>query len=418
MTIHTLLFRTLILSTLCFSVQANEPHKNPVLNTQNSALKEALLNGTPTADIRYFYEHASQNGLANKANASTLRTRLGYITGAYHNFKLGFAVENTTNIGAERYNNGYNGKTTYPLVPDGEDNLLDTLYLNYGGFEKTNITLGRQVINLDNQRFIGGVEWRQHRQTFDAVSINTQIIDKSNLFYAYASQVNRVAGPNSHVGAYNSDSHLINGSYEFNPALKLATYGYLLNFDDAITASSQTYGVRLTGKYPLNETVNLLYTGEFANQADYGHNPSNIDENYYLIEPAVNWNGWTAKLGYEVLGGNGTTAFQMPLATLHAFNGWADKFLTTPNNGLEDIYTSVNYKIPFGNDWVKGTDFTVSYHDFKSNYNNTDYGTEWNALTSQTFKQRYVVGLKFADYQADGFATDTSKAWVWLAYKY
>ena len=37
------------------------------------------------------------------------------------------------------------------------------------------------------------------------------------------------------------------------------------------------------------------------------------------------------KLGYEELGSNaGLYGLQTPLATLHAFNGWADKFLVTP----------------------------------------------------------------------------------------
>jgi len=36
--------------------------------------------------------------------------------------------------------------------------------------------------------------------------------------------------------------------------------------------------------------------------------------------------------------GNGTVGFATPLATLHQFEGWADKFLTTPANGIKDLY--------------------------------------------------------------------------------
>jgi hypothetical protein len=31
-------------------------------------------------------------------------------------------------------------------------------------------------------------------------------------------------------------------------------------------------------------------------------------------------------------------SFLTPLATLHKFNGWADKFLVTPLEGLSDLY--------------------------------------------------------------------------------
>ncbi len=43
----------------------------------------------------------------------------------------------------------------------------------------------------------------------------------------------------------------------------------------------------------------------------------------------------------EVLTGDANDsgkAFRTPLATLHVFNGWADKFLTTPAAGLDDRY--------------------------------------------------------------------------------
>jgi hypothetical protein len=35
--------------------------------------------------------------------------------------------------------------------------------------------------------------------------------------------------------------------------------------------------------------------------------------------------------------------FTTPLATLHKFQGWADKFLTTPVNGLADLYVNAGY---------------------------------------------------------------------------
>jgi len=56
--------------------------------------------------------------------------------------------------------------------------------------------------------------------------------------------------------------------------------------------------------------------------------------------------GLTGLVGYEVLEGNGAIGFATPLATLHAFNGWADMFLTTPANGLKDLYFRASYALP------------------------------------------------------------------------
>ena len=46
-----------------------------------------------------------------------------------------------------------------------------------------------------------------------------------------------------------------------------------------------------------------------------------FDADYYLIEAGAAYKPIpvTGKLGYEVLGGDGTWGFQTPLATLHSF---------------------------------------------------------------------------------------------------
>lgn len=408
-------FYMLIVYSMLSTATAAEMTKIP---PEARSLAEAFKQGTHSLDVRYRYEFVDQDGLPKEAKASTLRTRVSYVTGAYEGFKAGVEVDNITPIGAERYNDTINGKMSYPIVADAQITSINQAYLSYQGLPKTNITVGRQVFNLDNQRFIGSVEWRQNNQTFDAASFSSDYIEHAKLFYAYVDRVNRVFGDDSPAGTFRGNSHLINGSYEFNPALKVTAYSYLLDFDNAATSSSATYGGRLTGKYPLSEHVNLSYAAEGAHQVDYGKNPTNTDENYYLIEPAITVHGITGKLGYEVLEGNGTVAFQTPLATLHAFNGWADKFLVTPANGLEDTYVSLGYKIPSGNEYLKGMEFAVAYHQYDANRGGADYGSEWNASVSQTWRKHYTAGLKFAQYEADRFATDTTKVMTWLQIKY
>ncbi len=104
------------------------------------------------------------------------------------------------------------------------------------------------------------------------------------------------------------------------------------------------------------------------------------------------------------------TSFQTPLATLHKFNGWADKFLTTPANGLRDAYATFGYnksKIgPFDS-----VAFTGSFHKFTSDRLSVDYGNEINAQLALKMK-KYTFTLKYADYNAKAFATDTKKFWA------
>jgi hypothetical protein len=382
----------------------------------------AILNGHVWLDARYRHEQVSQNGIHRRAEASTLRSRFGYETGLFEGFKAGFEMENLRNIGAEHYNSGINGKALYPTVADPEDTNVHQAYLAYDGFPKTEIKTGRQLINLDNQRFVGMSDWRQHSQTFDAASIYSTYFDHATLFYAYVRQVNRVFGDNSSVGTFVGNSHLANASYEFAPALKITGYTYLLDFQSAKPSikalSDATFGLRLTGKYPLCKDATLSYTAEGAHQTSNSDNPAGISENYYLIEPAISAYGFTGKVGYEMLEGNGTTAFQTPLATFHAFDGWADKFLTTPNNGLLDKYASLSYKVPFGDEWIKGTSLTGVYRKFNSDTGNVSDGHEWDGLVEHTFFGHYTTSFEVADYKADHLFTNTTKAMAFLTVKY
>ncbi len=116
-------------------------------------------------------------------------------------------------------------------------------------------------------------------------------------------------------------------------------------------------------------------------------------------------NRFTAKVGYERLEGDGVYGFQTPLATLHAFNGWTDKFLSTPASGIEDMYVSLATV-------VSSVNLMAVYHDFSADTGGADYGTELGLVASKTFKNMYSVSAKYAGYRADTFATDTHKLWI------
>jgi hypothetical protein len=149
----------------------------------------------------------------------------------------------------------------------------------------------------------------------------------------------------------------------------------------------------------------------FARQEDYGNNPTDYDANYWQIEAGVTREPVTIKIGQETLSGDATRPerrFQTPLATLHAFQGWADKFLATPAQGIEDRYASVGLK------W-RGIDAQLVWHDFGAEAVSRDYGTEWDASVGRRFGARTDVLLKAARFDSDGFARDTTKLWLQVA---
>ena len=113
-----------------------------------------------------------------------------------------------------------------------------------------------------------------------------------------------------------------------------------------------------------------------------------------------------------MLDGNGAKGFTTPLATLHKFQGWADKFLTTPANGIEDTYVNAtaNLKAIGGMDSLG---IVLSYHDYQAEEVSADYGSEWNASIAAKLKKVNFM-LKYADYTEGVLASarDTEKIWM------
>ncbi|QQG37281.1 MAG: alginate export family protein [Micavibrio aeruginosavorus] len=401
----------------------------PATIAQAGDSSDFIKKGTFYGDIRYRYETVDQDGPAPvtaEAHASTLRVRTGFKTGVYQNFQALIEGDFVANLGDGDYNDGLNGRTQYPTIADPETEELNQLWLSWTGLPETTIKAGRQIINLDNQRFIGSVGWRQNDQTFDALSIENKSIKDLSLMYAYIRTVNRIYGTDHSQGNWDGPVHIAHATYAHAPWLNLTGYGYWMDFELAPTSSSRTLGLRLTGETPLSDSWKLAYEAEAATQSDHGNNTANYDESYYYLSPALKYGGWTLGMGYESLGGDGTSAFQTPLATLHAFNGWADKFLTTPANGLEDKYAKVSYKVNGAGAWLDNTVLDLVYHDYDAEDTSSDYGSEWNLQASRTFKtedstypfKEWSVSIKYADYDADDLYTDTEKLWLTLGTKF
>lgn len=383
-----------------------------------ATLEEALVGGKPLVDLRYRYEHVDQGGTAEDAAANTVRARLGYQTGEFEGISALFELETVKHLGAEDFNDTINGKTRFPVVADPNSTDVNQLYLAYTGVPNTRAVGGRQRVVWHNLRFIGDVGFRQNQQTYDGISLTNTTLPNTTLSYLYVAQANRVFGEDSSVGTFNTDDHSFYGDYKFSDALTATGYGHFFDIDDSgNTLSSRTLGTRFAGKPALDMGLSFPYAAEYAWQTDYADNPADFSLSYFLVEPGVSYDGASGTFGYEVLGGNGTSAVQTPFATLHAFQGWADQFLTTPANGIRDLYGSLKYALA-GVGLLDGLAFQGVYHDFDADHTNAHYGDEFDFLIGKTWYTYFTTSVIYANYGADQFATDTEKVWVQLDITY
>ncbi len=370
------------------------------------------------------------------------------------------------------------------IIPDNDFGEVNEAYIgwrsgsgscaNSPGFcdGKTSFKLGRQTIIYDNHRWVGDVIWRNNNVSMNAFRFDNNSIKNLGISYSYVKKVKRLFGAKSIFDEWKfDDGHLINLTYTFPQIGKLTAYGYLLDFEDnrrtpfpegngiappfvgPVSFDSDTWGARWVGTHEIG-SFNLQTEFEWANQdpkEDAGESPVtgaeilDFDDNDYMnIELGLNWGGqrvdnvgflpvgspsYQIRVGHEVLEGNGVNALQTPLATVHAFNGWADVFVggpggsNTPVGGLED--TSITFQVLglFG-DYIGKNKIVIAYHEYEAEDSGValdDYGDEINLLWGKPnlFGKNNLLGaIKYADYDADDFGVDVTKWWMLLQYRF
>jgi hypothetical protein len=378
----------------------------------------AISETKPLLDVRLRYESVEQEPFVPDANAVTFRVRPGFETGKAWNTALLVEGDLVWPLQTD-YNSTTNGKTQYPVVADPESYEINRLQLTNTSIIDTTITLGRQRIVLDDHRFVGNVGWRQNEQTFDALRVVNRHIPNVVIDVSYVGQVNRIFGPHglpgNNDGRFTGDTFLANVAWQ-TVLGKLTGFGYLIEFEELpnpVRDTTQTFGVRFQGEKPLAK-IKLGYIASWATQSDRGDNPLDFKNDFYVVELTGTFRQFSAGAGYEVLEGDGVKGFSTPLATLHKFQGWADKFLTTPVNGIEDTYANLGY-LKKGVGPLETLSVTASWHDYKSERLSINYGDELN-LQMQAKIRRFSGTLKYADYNAaattPAAVRDTKKFWA------
>lgn len=296
------------------------------------------------------------------------------------------------------------------VIADSQNVELNRLQVQYQA-RNGSLTIGRQRINLDDQRWVGSVGWRQNEQTFDAMRGELKS-GPTTLDLTYAIKQRTVfgsdAGPRT---AYDGQFMFLGAGSKVGP-LQGKLFAYLLDYEETffVANSSQTFGLIVSSSIPIKANAKLSLRASYARQSDYGKNPFNYSADYLALEAGAARKGFSMTGGWEKLGSDNRRAVQTPMATLHKFNGWADQFLTTPPSGLQDSYVSLSHK--FENvAAISPLVASITYHRFDSDIGNTKYGTEWDASLGFNVG-RVALLAKWADYEARNFGVDTRKLWL------
>jgi len=389
-------------------------------------------------EIRPRYENVDDGTTNANANAYTARTKLSVTADllGVDGLSATVGVISVNNFGSHEYNDGStnytDGTNPYAKVVDPQKAMISNAAINYTA-NNTTLHVGRGQVNLDNQRFIGTVGWRQLERSYDSVFVANNSIKNLSVLAAWVYGYEGVGAGDT----ADTNTVLLHAAYTVMPELKVTAYDYM------IATFADTYGLALTGKTDVSG-VKLNYRAEYAQQSDasldmHSLNDTNgtvgtpgsegqADAYYYNLDLGANFNGILAGVNYEFLSGStGTdnkTAFATPLATGHKFNGWADQFLTTPDGGLIDFNVRLGYK-------AKGLGKLLAvYHTFTADKvmaagtgTSDDLGSEFDAVyTNKIPGVNNLTGLlKYADYskgKVDGHTNDVQKIWVGLDYKF
>lgn len=438
-----------------------------------TTLLEAIQQGKPMTNFRLRYENLDQDGFqiapANTSKkfdtgeAFTLRSLIGWQTAPFNNFSFAAQITDvhafTDNGNDRRGNLSESGNSNYPNIVDPSYTDINQLYVDWTGIKNTKVRLGRQQLNIDNVRFIGDIGFRQNMQVFDGVSVLNKSITDTEIFAAHFDQVRQI---NTQLRQGNID--IVNAKYRISPSESLIGYGYFIDVanlsqnggnstvvsstaaqggnglggsSDApasasnvnptqTDASSKTFGLRLDGARKVNDDWKILYTAEYAKQDDYAGGNSLIDAHYFKLGGGAAYGVWSLRIDHETLSSNdGRYAFQTPLGTNHLFQGWADVFLATPRQGMEDTF------ITFAGS-IEKAKLYAEYHVFKSDEKfqsigklSNDYGSEFDASVTYPFTANITGKLEYAKFMEDdvygtlaGAARKGDKEIVWATAMY
>jgi hypothetical protein len=288
------------------------------------------------------------------ARAASLLLRLRATSEWTSNLSTLFELDHVTLAWQDQFTNGehFNDK---PVIPDVAGPDLNQALLHYAPNNTLQLSLGREAINLGNERFVGTNGFWQNQQTLDSAGFTFEFAQASQFLYRYINNANRITGQNSDkklsptdtnftannglrpaafLGDHTHNSHLLFAQFKEWDYSQLHAYYFNIDITEAKALSNQTLG----GRYAYKGRWGKLRThahGELAVQQRTGIS-NNRALTFYDVGAGMGYGSSEMSINYQRLGENNGVAFVTPLASLHDHNGWTDTFLSAPSSGLRD----------------------------------------------------------------------------------
>lgn len=346
-------------------------------------------------------------------------------------FRPGFEFELTSKLSVlvegealfaivDDFDDGTGNQPDRPIILDPDGLELNRAQVLYEFAPQSFVTLGRQKISIDDQRFIGPAAFRQNDQTFDGVQVSSRLFGSTTFQAGYFDRVNRVQGAENPVGRFRGDSYYVNANFP-TPLGRVGVFHYAFDLGTSEPTlqdnvfSSRTTGVRLDGRHHKGE-YGIDWEAAYARQTDFADNPADYSADYWLLG-AQGFAG-PARLGvrFESFGAAQEQSFQTPLGTLHRFQGAADIFIVTPLEGLEDL--EVRGQWNFGRQGpFRSVSTALAYHRFAPEEGGPRFGQEVDFDITAAF-ERFTLAFTVAHYEADTFATDTTRYFLSLTHRF
>ncbi|MEO8102670.1 MAG: alginate export family protein [Betaproteobacteria bacterium] len=384
-------------------------------------LSESIANGHLLLEVRPRYAEITETVKPEKTAVWTVRTTLGWQTAPFHDLRLTAQYIYTGTIGSGEYNGdpARNASSAYPLLPDPPHSGINQAYADYTGLPATRLRLGRQILRIDDQRFISDVDFRQTPQVFDGVMLTNTALPETEIQLGEFRRIRTVLGRLNPLRL-----HILHVAWNPLPEHSLAAYGYW--HDQAATGSQTGFansaqriaGAHAEGGFALGEVLRGMYYLGYARQARIGGGDARIKADYSRVGVGVQTTGasiWGVRLDHEVKGSNrGVYGFQTPLTDFYAFNGTALQYTSTPREGLRDTWFTARGHLD-------RLECFVEAHRFRSDFGGLALGREFDASVSWPFTHSLNAKLQHARFRAGDGArvkNDVDKTWLALTYIY
>ncbi|MEK6789443.1 MAG: hypothetical protein AABY68_10875 [Pseudomonadota bacterium] len=407
--------KKLILTVSLLSLAIAEVHADDVFT-------DAVKAGKATFQVRPRFEFVDDAGAAtaDPAKAFIVRTVLGYKLAPIAGITAYAEAEDIRALGDDYHVPVVQAKPAYATVVDPEGTAVNQAWLAGYGFK-----VGKQKVVYNNARFIGDVGFRQDDQTFTAISYEkAKLLSWLDVQASYANKVAMINGQDGDISLpivnlkartpLGANVTLFWAGLEGKEAAGLTVPAAGLLANTGKDKSREYRVLKIDGK-----KGKFLYDLSYGKQSAYadGTAANAPDAEYRDIQLGYDFGPVLVKIQQETL----EQGFQTPLATLHAFNGWADRFLATPTGGLVDTNIKLSGK-------AAGLGLALAVHRFEAESGGKTFGNEIDASVSKTFTPQWSAMVKVAKYNGSdeitapanqvAYSKDVLKAWAQVEYKF